>query len=201
MVLHKDTVFPIRPRIQVRETVNRLLESCRSVVESPRAGGSYRITNQAVSMLIRETNSIGTDFPARTTKVLVDERQSSKEYPNVKAALIAMAEESSQLASGPRAAPLLRFMRIIIDGEPTLIPLFPPNLRPAAIAQSESATVDKLGPLLRHLASQALVALSLTETEWNTPITTVNGDERVKTLTNPSQATLHPFGMRGPNER
>lgn len=190
MFARENRTCPIWPGVLAEEVVDDPPKRLAYVINSPRAGGSYRIIRQAENMLNRETKPISPDVRARLTTMLVDKRDSGEEWPTVNAALIKNAEESSPLSSEVRADRFLCFMRTVIDGDLKPVPLSAPDVLPAALAHSESTTFEELSQLLKFLVSQGWIELTQTEPPGHQPIFTVEGIRRLNTLDTPARGPL-----------
>lgn len=177
----EDTACRIWPGFQAKVTQCHPLERSTYVIDSLRAGGSYRIIDRAEGILNRVEDPFGSEVRARITTMLIDQRGPNEEFPTVNVELIKKAEESSPLSPGTRADRLLRYMRSTIDGDLLPVPLFAPDVWPAALAHSESTSGDELRLLLKHLESQSLVELPSSETEGYKPIITVKGIKHIDT--------------------
>ena len=181
----EDTACRIWPGFPAKVTQYHPTERSTYVIDSLRAGGDYRITQPAESMLNRETNPVGPDVRARVTTMLINKRNSGEEWPTVDRALLEEAAGAENLTPETRADRLLCFMRSAINGDLLPVPLFAPDVRPAALAHSESTTRDELSLLLKHLESQGLVELPSSETEGYKPIITVKGIKHIETSSAP----------------
>lgn len=180
----EDTACRIWPGSLAKVTEHRPQERCTYVIDSLRAGGSYRIIDRAERILNRVEDPFGSDVRARITTMLIDQRGPNEEFPTVNAELIKKAEEASPLSPETRAKRLLYYMRSTIDGDLLPVPLFARDVQPAALAHSESTTGDELRLLLKHLESQGLVELPSYETEGYKPIITVKGIKHIEAMTN-----------------
>ena len=129
-----------------------------SVEYSPRAGGKYVITQDARLMIA--DGALDDSHKARLTTLLVDQRQSGIEWPEVRTTLIERAKSTPPLVPEEQADRLLRFLVMNVDsiGKWTLL-----NREYAgeyAMAWTESTDLYDLNYLLSHLTSRKWIEVT-----------------------------------------
>lgn len=184
--IREDSTCPLWPKFQARIVEDIPYPRYRiRVTDSSRAGGSYSIRHGAVNFLESNDPPFDDNVRARLTTYLIESRNAGEEWPLVTRNLIKVAEEESPLSSELRAERLLCYMRTIVDGDLEPVPLFAPDVWPAALAHSESTTVTELNQLLEQLASQGLVQLPPSQTDTCEPTITAKGNEHIRSVMAP----------------
>lgn len=192
MFARENRTCPIWPGFEAVEVADDPLKRLSVVVNSPRAGGCYRIIRQAEDILNREVNPFDDYIRARLTTILINARASGKDWPIVNAKLIEHAEQAGNLKNDERADRLLQYMRTTINGDLLPVPLHEPDVLHSALAHSESTTLEELSQLLKFLVSQGWIELTQNESLGHQPIFTVEGIKHLGTLDTPDRG---PFGF------
>ena len=169
------------------------------VLESPRAGGSYRISEQATWWTEHNTDEESQRIKARLTTVLLNAYLQGNAMPMVTSDMIQRAKNSQPLPANERAERLLRH---IVNKNPdvgvhaTLVrDLDFPNasrlpLSYTAMAWSESTTLQEVEFLLDYLRNREFVILNDNVQERRVTVT-VQGHSHIAdqaAQTNSSQA-------------
>ena len=85
-------------------------ENSEVVTDSPRAGGSYRLHNDAAA----ELGNLTDDEKARLTTILVRERLLGNTRPSITAATIANAKSAGKARMEERLTNLLKVLRVCL---------------------------------------------------------------------------------------
>ena len=190
MFARENRTCPIWPPHQAEEVAEDPRKRLSVVVNSPRAGGCYRIIRQAESILNRQVNPFDDHVRARLTTILIDKREAGDKWPLVNRELIEEAARTENLTSEVRADRLLQYMRTIINADLLPVPLDEPNVAHAALAHSESVIGDELDQLLKYLAIQGWIELPSTNSKGYQPVITVAGNRRIKALADPDRRQI-----------
>ena len=190
MFARENRSCPIWPDFKAEEVVDYPFKRLADVVNSTRAGGSYRIIRQAEDILNREVNPFDDYVRARLTTILINARASGKDLPIVNAKLIEQAEQAGNLKNDERADRLLQYMRTTINADLLPVPLHKSDVVHSALAHSESTTLEELSQLLKFLVLQGWIELTQTESPGHQPIFTVEGIKHLGTLDAPARRTL-----------
>lgn len=182
MFARENRTCPIWPGFEAEVVADDPLKRLSVVVNSPRAGGCYRIIRQAEGILNREVNPFDDYIRARLTTILINARASGEEWPLVNQGLIEQAEQAGNLKNDERADRLLRYMRTTINGDLLPVPLHEPDVVHSAFAHSESTTLEELSQLLKFLVSQGWIELPSPNSNSYQPVITVAGNRRIRAL-------------------
>ena len=141
-------------------------------VRSPRAGGEYRITGIAATII--NAGNVDAATKARLTTALIDRRRDGDDAPDVDSHLLEEAEKAVALTPEARAKRLLRY---IVDRESSS-PDQPVSLEtedPGALAYSESWTANQLQVLTKHLVQEQLLYVGMRTLDSTSYTVTVRG--------------------------
>ena len=133
------------------------------VVDSPRAGGGYKLPYGFRSDIDGFTDRLSPQQKARLTTWLIDQRTQGAECPEISESVIEYTKNNPPLAVQERADRLLRFMG---SSTQTIADLICLNWEPAmastpdwgALAWTESTTLSEVQSLLEYLISNDWVA-------------------------------------------
>ena len=126
-------------------------------VESPRAGGGYKITGSAVAMI--ENGYLDKAAKIRLTTVLIDRRGGGEESPIVDSTLLEEAEEAPLLPPAERAERLLKHIAAAEASSPGHPVTVGHPISPEALACSESWNDGQIDTLLEHLEAKRWLTL------------------------------------------
>ena len=147
------------------------------IIDSPRAGGRYSISEQAITLLPQIDDRV----KARLTTWLVDQRRLGNECPEIDSNTITMAEEKKDLSVHDRADRLLQYIGDQIGEIGKYFEFFPyddiPNT--ATAAWSESVGEHEMWYLLEYLDEQDWIENKLIRNRYTV---TVEGYARLEEL-------------------
>ncbi len=130
-------------------------------IDSPRAGGRYLITLEAITLLPQIDDRV----KARLTTWLVDQRRLGNECPEIDSNTITMAEEKKDLSVHDRADRLLQYIGDQIGEIGKYFEFFPYDIpNTATAAWSESVGEQEMWYLLEYLDEQDWIKSSAENT-------------------------------------
>ena len=121
-------------------------------VESPRAGGRYKITGSADAMI--ENGCLDAAAKARLTTVLIDRRRDGEHVPIVDSTLLEETKETPLLPPAERAARLLKHIAARESSAPGHQVILGHPISPEALAYSESWNDGQINTLLEYLEAK-----------------------------------------------
>ena len=157
MNISEDTTCPIWPPFQAEAIERQPLERSKYVINCLRAGGDYRITQPAESILNRPTNRVNPNVRARLTTILIKKRASGEEWPLVTQELIEKATQANSLSIDERAMRLLTLMKATIQADHEAVQFANHKVCALALAFSESPDWGALEYILKHLVDKGWV--------------------------------------------
>ena len=145
-------------------------------VESPRAGGLYKITGPAAAMI--RNGYLDEAAKATLTTVLIDRRRERENAPIVDSTLLEEAEEPPLLPPAERAERLLNYIAARESSSPGHPVTLGPPIVPEALAHSESWNDGQIDTLLEHLEAKRWLTVKRSLDEIQCTVT-VLGHEHV----------------------
>lgn len=147
-----------------------------AVEHSPRAGGSYSITREAISMI--EDDGLDDEPKARLTTILVDQRKLGVRWPKVTPSLIERAKNTPALPVHIRAERLLRF---ISEQSPTISgSVNVTSFTYGAYAWSDSVSWSDVNYFLDYLAVSGWIRGSRTMGGFFSGMVTMSGHAKIE---------------------
>ena len=142
---------------------------------SPRAGGDYEITDDAICL--GKVGDLAPAHKAKLTTFLMDSRETNKQRPLVKYDLVEKATRADKLSPQMRAERLLRYLVSIQEfvGQEFTIPLIAHDMEALAWTESIEGYESEIAILVDHLTTKGW--LKNDRGEYSI---TVDGHEHVK---------------------
>ena len=157
------------------------------VIDSPRTGGAYAISEQAARSLLQADDRLR----ARLTTWLVDQRQEGSVCPELSAAAVEAARRAPDMSVHQRADRLLRHVDSRTQRIGQVLLFSDQQSFCAALAWSESSTTDEVRFLFDYLVERAW--LERMEDVNDCYVITVAGHARLAELAQPVIATSQAF--------
>ena len=175
-----DNRCKIWPKFTARTVLDAKVDSgAFSVIDSPRAGGTYRIDREAAEWCAAHDDHESQRIKARLTTCLINQRMASDDHPMVTRDLINRLREIDNLSKPVRAE---RLLRKLVDYSHHPLKLNPWSIVGSELlAWSESVDILELKPLVDRLKS-----LGYMESQGTVGMVTESGHQRIAESNNSS---------------